>query len=157
MGYFCLQRWSIVLLCAQISTQYLDNLICKTKNCLHSVDAHFHDGVTHMLSSVSYENAASTSYINTCLEVTLRLDMMQDQKWLKLHWRTFSVLGLEHVDIVFAAKHSQCLIYGCLQPITTSVSQNAKPTIIDAPLTLIFEMGKSLCHLLFCLTRLLIG
>jgi len=44
---------------------------------------------------------------------------MQDQKSLKLHWRSFSEWGRKHVDSVFAANGGQYLIHVCLQPIAT--------------------------------------
>jgi hypothetical protein len=114
MSYFCIETGSIVLLCAQRSPQCLDNLICKTENRWHSVDTHFHNGITHMSCSISYEMAASTSYLNNSNKATSTLANMQGQKSLTLHWHTFPGWGWDHVDIVFAPKGSQYRIYTCL-------------------------------------------
>jgi len=67
---------------------------------------------------------------------------MQAQKSLTLHWRLFSAWGRENVAVVFAIEGSQYMIYGCLQLIATSVTQDANPENIDAPLMLIFRMGQ---------------
>jgi len=49
--YFCLSRWSIVLLYARLTVRCLDYQICKTKHCWGSVAAHFQDtaGIVSLL------------------------------------------------------------------------------------------------------------
>ena len=115
--YFSLERRSVVLLWAYVSAQCLDYPLCKTKNCWPSIDAHFHNGVTHMSCSVSDGKAARTSYMSYCHNATLIWATMEDQQSGTLHWHSFPGWGRECVATVFAPNGSQYLIYGCLQPI----------------------------------------
>jgi len=52
---------------------------------------------------------------------------------LSLEW------GREHVALSVAYKASQYRIYRWPQPITTQITNDARPKIIDAPLTLILR------------------
>ena len=117
--FFQLLRRSIVQLWAKLSARDLDYPIYKTNNGWHSIDVHFHDGVTKISCTVLAEKAASTLYMNHCHTVTLRLPKMQDQKLLRLHWHSISGWGRECAMVVFAPNGGQCLIDGCLQPIAT--------------------------------------
>jgi len=81
------------------------------------------------------------------------LPRMQNQKLLTLCWWSFLGWGRERAAIIFAPKGGQYLIYGCLQPITSGITQDARPKIIDAPLTVIFRMGQGACCYCFCLRR----
>jgi len=117
--YFSLEMWSVVLLWADVSAQCLDYPICKINDRWCSIDAHFHNWVTHMSCTVLVEKAARTSYMNDCHHATLILATMQDQQSGTLHWCSFSGWGREHVASVFAPKDGQYLIYGCLQPIAS--------------------------------------
>jgi hypothetical protein len=146
MSYCCLESQSLVVLCAQQAVQCLDNVTCTTKNSWLSVDTHFHDWVMHISCTVSYEQAASTSYMNISHKATLRVARAQDQKWMTFLWHTFSGWGSERLDIAFAPKGGQYLIYGYLQPITTEVTQDLQSKIVDGKLTLIFRIGKWPCH-----------
>jgi len=67
--------------------------------------------------------------------------MMQGQKWLTLHWHSFSRWGRECVAFSFANKGGQYVFYEYLQPIATQITQDARPEIVDAPLMLISRMG----------------
>jgi hypothetical protein len=67
---------------------------------------------------------------------------MQDQKSLTLHWRSFSEWGRECVTSSFAYKDRLYRIYECLHPIATQITRDARPKIIDSPLTLICRMGQ---------------
>jgi len=135
-------RWSIVRLWAKITAQCVDYPIYKTKDCWHSVDVHFQHGVTIMSCTVLAEKATSTFYINYYHKAKLRLPRMGDQKSSRLHWCSFSGWVRERAAVVCAPKGCQCLIYRCLQPITTYIMQDAKPKIIDTSLMLIFRMGQ---------------
>jgi len=44
------------------------------------------------------------------------------------------------IAIYFASKLSQYLIYECLQPNATEVTQDPTPEVVDALFTLVFEM-----------------
>jgi len=79
------------------------------------------------------------------------LPNMQDQKLLMLRWRWFSECGREHFAVAFAPKDCHYLINGCLQPIRTYITQDAKLKVNDAPLQLILRMRQWLCCCLFCL------
>jgi len=117
MVYFCLERWSVVLLWVHVSEECLDYPICMTKYCWYSVDADCHDGVTHMSCTGWDEKAVRKSYMNYCHQATIIFDTMGDQHSVMIHWLSFSWWGFEHVAIVFAPKGGQYLISECLQPI----------------------------------------
>jgi len=151
--YFWLWRLSIVLLCAHSSAHSLDYPICKTKYCWLSVDAQFHDGVTDVPWTVSYNKAATTSYINYCHIVTLGVPKIQRQQSLTLQWRTVSACDRECAAIFFNSKESQYFVYEWLQPIATNVTQDGQVKIINAPLTLILRMRQWPCWILFCQER----
>jgi len=84
-------------------------------------------------------------------QVLLGLPKMQGQKSLTLRRGSFLCWGREHVAFVFASKGGQYLICGGLQPIATQITQDARPKIIDTPLTLIVRMAQGACHYWFCL------
>jgi len=94
-------------------------------------------------------NAPNTWVIPYSDQITFELRYLHDQKSMLLYWWYYSGWGMEHV--AFARTGSQYLIYGCLQPITTWITHDAKPKLIDAELTLIVTMGQWPCHCLFCL------
>ena len=70
------------------------------------------------------------------------LPIMRAQISLTLSWRLFSRWGRECVTSSFAYEGSQYLIYDCLQPISTQITQDGSPKIVEAPLTLISRMGQ---------------
>jgi len=111
-------------------------------NCWCWVDSHFYDGVMHMSCTVSDKQAARTSYMNYCHNMTHILAKMHYQKLLILYWYSLPGWGREHVDIVFAHIGGWYLIYGCLQPIASQITQDTWPKIVDALLTLICRMGQ---------------
>jgi len=121
--------------------------------CWHSIDPPIHDGVLKISYTVMPEKATITSYMNFCRNGALRLPKLHDQSSFTLHWRTFSGWGMERVTVVFAFKGGQYLIYGCLQPVTTYITLDAKPKIIDAALMLIFRIGQGACRCCFGLER----
>jgi hypothetical protein len=49
---------------------------------------------------------------------------------------------MERIDILFASKRGQYLIYACLQPIATYVTQDATPKSIEAWLMLSYRTWK---------------
>ena len=69
--------------------QYLDFPWCKTKNCLHSFDAHFQEVVA--LSSLAFfpRKAAYTLLMSWHGSITLQLFKMQDQTLRTLTWHLF--------------------------------------------------------------------
>jgi len=153
MFYISLKMQSVVLFWYHLSAQCLDYQIGKAENCWHSVDDHCHDEVAHMLGTVSDEKATRTLYMNYSHNPTFILATMQDQQSMMLHWCSFSGLGREHVASVFACKGSQYLVYGCLKPIASYITDDARPKIVDAPLRLIFRMGQGAYCVSFCRSR----
>ena len=85
---------------------------------------------------------------------TLRLPKIQHQQSLTLYRLSFSGWDRKRVRIVLILKGSQCLVYEWLQLITTGVTQDEQPKIVDAPWTLISRMGQWQCSILFCQGRL---
>jgi len=75
------------------------------------------------------------------------LSMMQDQKLLRLRWRSFLGGGSDIVNGSFAHKAGQYCHYGSMLPRSPVVIQDAGPEIGDAPLTPISPMGQSACRL----------
>jgi len=63
--------------------------------------------------------------------------MMQDQKALRLRWCSYLEWVSERVALAFAQKASQYHIDEWPQRITTQITNDAQPKIVDAPLTLI--------------------
>jgi len=117
--HFWLLRLSIFQLWAEISAQWLDYPIYKTKHCSPSVDADFQDGATKIWCTIMAEKAASTLYMNYCHKASLGLPKMHDQKSLRLNWLSFSGWGRVRATVVFATKGGRCVNNGCLQPIAT--------------------------------------
>jgi len=95
-------------------------------------------------TSLAYlgREAANFSSIDVCNHAPLRLPKMWDCSWLTLIWCSFSSWGREHVASDFAYIGCQYLSYDYLQPIPTLITQDARPNIVDAPLTLISRMGQ---------------
>jgi hypothetical protein len=84
--------------------------------------------------------------MNYCHIATLGLAKMQDQESFTLNCCPCSEWGGKHAAIVFAPKGGQNLIYVCLQPITSWVTQDGQPIIDDALLTFIFSMEQGASH-----------
>jgi len=85
--------------------------------------------------------------------ITLWLTMMQGQQLLMLRWCTFSRWGSEHVTFCFFYKGGQYFVYDCLQPVAVQITQDTRPTIVDAPLTLIIKLGQGRYRSLLYLFR----
>jgi len=119
-------------------------------NCWYLVDAHFHDGVTYLSCTVFDEKASITLYMNYCHKATLRLPKMQEQKSFMLHWGSISGWGREYVTSDCVSKGTECLIDGCLQPITTYIAPEARPKIIDTLLTFMFRIEQGACRICLC-------
>ena len=121
------------------------------KNCWRSVDAHFHDGAGNMALSLFRIKAAKTLIMHTNYQITSELPYLQDQKSLTLRWCSYSEWRREHVALSFSLKASQYHIYEWPQLIAMQITNDARPKIVDAPLTLIFRMGQGVCGSFFCL------
>ena len=74
---------------------------------------------------------------------------MEDLKSLTLSGRSFAGLAREQVAYSFAFNAVQYLSYDYLQPIATQITQDAKPRIVDTPLTLISRMVQGVCLCIF--------
>jgi len=70
-----------------------------------------------------------------------QLPNLQDHISLTLHWHSFSEWCREQVAVSIAHKCGHYFVYECWQPIGTRITQDARPSIIDAPLTLISRIG----------------
>jgi len=90
MLYYGLYRRSIVPLWAHMPGQCLDYPIHKTTNIWHSIDAHFHDGVTYMSCTVSVEKAAIPSYMNHRNKAIVSSAKMQHHQSLMFDWCSLS-------------------------------------------------------------------
>jgi len=79
---------------------------------------------------------------------------MHHQKLWTLRWRSVSGCGRETVAVGFGSKGCQYLINGCLQPIGTWITQDAKLKFVNAPLTIILRMRWWPCCYLLHLWKL---
>jgi hypothetical protein len=86
--------------------------------------------------------AGSTLVMDSSDQVTFKLPYIQDNKLLTVSCRSFSRWGREQNTSDFDMEGSQYVVYEWLQPITTYVTQDAHPKIIDALLIVIFRMGQ---------------
>ena len=84
-------------------------------------------------------------------QIASQLPDLQDQKSFTLCWRSYSGWGRERVAHSVAWNASQYHIYEWPQQINPQITNDARPTIVDAPLTLIFRIGHGACFSLFCL------
>jgi len=89
----------------------------------------------------------------TVANITLILPKLHDQKSLTLGWRSFSRLGRERVGFSVHNTGGQYFIYDFIQPGAPQITQNTRPTIVDAQLMLIFVMWKGACLCLFGSSR----
>jgi len=92
-----------------------------------------------------------TMYIEKNGHIQLWLTTMQCQQLLTHGWCTFSKWGREHVAFSFPYKGSQYFVYDWLQPVAPQITEDTRPTIVDAPLTLILTMGQGWNSTLFFL------
>jgi len=80
-------------------------------------------------------------YRNNNGDIVLWLTMMQCQQSLTFRGHSFSREGRKCFTFCFSYKGGQNFIYHCLQPITTQITQDTRPSIVDALLRLTFRMG----------------
>jgi len=93
--------------------------------------------------------AANTSLIMVCDYAPVTLHMKREHLLLTLHCHSYSRWGRERVAFFFGYKARQYLIFDCVQLIATDIAQDARPGIIDPPLTLISTMGQRVCLSIF--------
>lgn len=74
-----------------------------------------------------------------------RLTIIQGETLLLLRWTSFSECCRVPVDYSVASKCDLYLMYECLYPIPTQITQDARPDIIHALLIPIFRMGQAVC------------
>jgi len=102
--------------------------------------------------------AANTLIMNRNDHIAFDLTGLQDQKSLTLCRRSISQWGRERETRSVANKGSQYPIYEWSQLIAKQITNDARPKIIDAPLTLIFAIGVSTLwyHLFWCNISLMV-
>ena len=103
------------------------------------------EAVMGMSLAYLFREAANSSLVEVCDHAALRWPKMRDLESLTLSWHSFSRWGKECVAFSFAIEGGQYLSYDYLQPIATQITQDARPKIVDAPLTLISRMGQGAC------------
>jgi len=123
----------------------------RDQKLLHSIDAHFHDGVIYISCTVLVKQAAITLYMYYFHNVTLRLPKTQDWKLFPLCCCSFSAWGRERVAIVFTPKGSQYLwMFGTNRKLDY---QGSKTKHHDTPLMLIDMIGQGACRYSVCVWR----
>jgi len=120
-------------------------LTYKTEQCWCSVDSHVQEIVAMLSLTFLPIRAANTFNTHYSNQVTDSLPDLQNEKSLMLCWRSLSKWGMEHIAFSFDYKGSLYLIYECLQPIATQITQDAGRRMVEAPLTPIFRIGKGAC------------
>ena len=93
-------------------------------------------GTEHVVIDISYTGGKNL-ILSSNDQIAFELPDLEDQYSLMLCWRSFSEWGREHVAHSFAYKASQYLSYEWPQQIAMQITQDARPKILDAPLTLI--------------------
>jgi len=123
----------------------------KAKNDWRSVDALLHHGAGNVPVSLFPIMVASTMLMHSNDQISSGLPDLHDQDSLMLRCHVYWEWCGDHVALSFANKASQYRIYEWPQPIATQITNNSKPKIVDAPLTLIFRMGQAAYGSLVCL------
>jgi len=100
--------------------------------------------------------AAIFSLIEVCNQALHRLAKLWDVKSLTLIWCSFSRCSRERVASAFAYKGGQYLSYDYLQPMPALVTQDARPKIVDALLTLISRIRQGAFVYMFWSPRRLV-
>jgi len=77
----------------------------------------------------------------------------QDLKLLMLGWRSFASWGNIYVVHCASWTGRHFFVYESLPQNDTLISEDPRPGIDDAPLTLICRMGQGACRFCFCLLR----
>jgi len=111
----------------------------KVKNHWPSVDAHNHEGALSVSLSGFPIKAANTVIIYKNNHIAFDLPDLQVHKSLTLRWRSISEWGRECGARSFAYKASQYCMYEWSQPIAKQMTNDARPKIVEAPLTLILS------------------
>ena len=109
----------------------------KTKYRWLSVDAHLNEGAQSVSQSFLPITPANTLTIYRNDHIAFHLRNLQDQKLLTLHWHSISESGREGEARSFTYKASQYHIYEWSQLIAKQITNDTRPNIVDAPLTLI--------------------
>jgi len=134
--HICLERLQYPCLWMLVIKYYSYYRKWKPKNHWLSVDAHFQDGVGTVSQSVMPINGARNSFLTFCNLSAVWSPRIQDQQLLTHCWCTFSRWGRERFTFSFNFKVCQSFIHDSVQPITTHITQNTLPTMVEAPLTL---------------------
>ena len=85
----CLEWRPIVRLCVNVAVQPLPFPKCKARSCYCSVDAHFQDILAMLSQPFSCRKVADSSMIVQCHHEARAFSMMQGEKPLTLHWRSY--------------------------------------------------------------------
>jgi len=105
------------------------------------VDDHFYETVAIFALLFLPINTPNYFIMHQIDQFCDELPDLQDYILLTLHWRWMSEWGRKLVASSSTSNGVHYSIYECREPIATQIVQDACPTIIDAPWTLIFRMG----------------
>ena len=98
------------------------------------------DDVAEIFCTFLPITAAISLFMDACDQVPLIIPKMQDPKSLTLRLRSFSWCARERFACFFGNKDGQYYVYDSIWPVTPQITQDTRPTIVDAVLTLIFTM-----------------
>jgi len=92
-------------------------------------------------SAIQSTKIVKTMYMHNNGHIALWLTIMQGQQSLTLQWHSFSRWDSECFAFSVYFEGGQYSIYGYLQRIAPQITQDTRPMIGDASLTLIFQTG----------------
>jgi len=135
------------------NNHHLDIPRCTARNHWRSFNTHFQNGAMTVSLSLLPIKAAVTFIMPNHYQITYILPYLKDQKSLMLRWHSFPWWGKEDVTHCFAWSGHQNIVSELVPQISTLITHDAKPKVVDARLTLIFRIGQWPCRFPFCLYR----
>jgi len=144
---FCSSKLPICWLWIPVSKWHPNGLTTyQTKNRWRSIDAHFQNVAVTVSISLLPIKAANTLVMDNSEQLSLQLTYLWHKISLTLRWRSVSECGCYHAVVSFDNKGCQSVDYELQWANNFPINSRKYPTIIDAPLTLIVEMGLFPCR-----------
>jgi hypothetical protein len=110
------------------------------QNDWHSVDANHENWARSVSCQLWPIKVVKQLMLNVCNKSPYGLTLMQRHTVSMLRCPSFSELARKWVNFCFMFHCGLHLIYDCLHPITTQITTDGRPIIIDALLTVMFWM-----------------
>jgi len=98
-------------------------------------------------------NAVNSSIMRTNIRTMPRLPTMDKQQLVTHLWHSVSCWHNDDIEHCFGWKDFHYMAYEYLPQSSTYITNDARPKIIEATLTLIFSMGQGACRFCFGCVR----